>query len=130
MITQTDCLRRAGPFGKWRGEVADAVAGARRPDASVWERSHAVRALEQILVPRLSEERLRMAVLSELLDRRTRERIWVAGELVERLYRTLVDEVRLPLRGAEFASDLDALLRAMTCWCEESERALQLAEGS
>lgn len=129
--TETPAHRaRSGPLCDWCDEVAAAVAPARSPDASVWERSRAVRELERVLVPRFREERARVAGLDELMDRRTRDRVWATGELLELLYQSLVEEVRLPLRGARFAAELDALLRALDRWCEETEIATRHAERS
>jgi hypothetical protein len=123
-------LVRSGPFCDWRTEIAEAIAPARVPHASIWERSRAVRELERILMPRLREERARTAALEDRIDPRTRERLWAVGELVELLYEALVQDVQVPLRGATFASELEALLRAVDRWCEEAELASRLAERS
>lgn len=123
-------LFRSGPFCDWRAEIAEAIAPARAPHASIWERSRAVRDLERILMPRLREERARTAALDDRIDLRTKERLWAVGELVELLYEALVQDVRVPLRGATFASELEALLRAVDRWCEEAELASRLAERS
>ena len=119
-----------GPLCDWCDEVAAAVASARSPDASVWDRSRAVRELERVMVPRFRVERARVARLEELMDRRTRDRVWATGELLDLLYRSLVQDVRMPLRGATFAAELESLLRALDRWCEEAEIAVHHAERS
>ena len=121
---------RFGGFCAWRDEIAEAVAPARRPDASIWERSRAVRALERILVPRFREECARIAADRHSLDRRSADRLWAASQLMELLYEALVEDVRLPLRGRPFAAGLEDLLRALDHWCEEAELAAGLAERS
>jgi hypothetical protein len=121
---------RVGPLCDWCDEVTAAVAPARSPGASIWERSRVVRELERVLVPRFREERARVAQLEELMDRRTRDRVWATGELLELLYASLVQDVQLPLRGAKFSAELEALLRALDRWCEEAEIATRHAERS
>jgi hypothetical protein len=82
------------------------------------------------MVPRFRAERARVARLEELMDRRTRDRVWATGELLDLLYRSLVQDVRMPLRGATFAAELESLLRALDRWCEEAEIAAHHAERS
>lgn len=121
---------RFRPLCGWRVDVAEAVAPALSSSASVWQRSHAVRELERLMVPRFREERARMALLEQYLDRATCERLWAAGALVQLLYEALVQDVRLPLRGMLFADELRSLLRALDRWCEEAEVVTRLAERS
>lgn len=115
--------RVPGPLGAWRDEVSSAVSHACDPEASVWDRSRAVRELERSFLPRLHAERARLAALGERLDSRTRERLWAAGELLELLHEELAESARLPFRGETFAADLTALLRGLDLWCDEAERA-------
>lgn len=119
---------RLEPLCGWRDEVAEAVGPALSSSASVWQRSHAVRELEHLMLPRFREERARMALLEEHLDRVTCERLWAAGALVQLLYEALVQDVRLPLRGTPFADELRSLLRALDRWCEEAAVVTSFAE--
>jgi hypothetical protein len=121
---------RPGQICSWRQEVTEAVAPAREPAASIWERSRAVRDIERIMLPRIREERARLRAVDDMLDHRCRERLWAAGALIELLYEALAQDVRLPLRGTTFAAEVEALLRAIDRWCEEAALANRLAERS
>jgi hypothetical protein len=79
--------------------------------------------LRRLLLPRFHAERERLARLEERLDHATRERLWAAGELIERLYASVADDARVPFRGGSFAAELAGLLRALDHWCDEAERA-------
>ncbi len=116
----------AGPLAAWRDAVAEAVAPACSEGASVWERNRAVRELERVFVPRFRVERARIEQAAVELDHPTRERLWAAGELLDRLRALLEEDARIPFRGATFAAELTALLRGLDHWCEEAERAATL----
>ena len=107
------------PLGAWGETIAAAVAPACTSSASVWERTHAVRELEQLFLPRFRAESARIAAGEARLGHRDRERLWAAGRLVAALHADLAEDARVPFRGAAFAASMAAFLRALDHWCAE-----------
>jgi hypothetical protein len=110
---------------RWLDEVVGVIDTGRASDAGIWARWGAVRYLDTNFAPRLRRERQAIeAVRPRLLQAQT-STLWVLAELLDQLRQELDRAVALHQTGEEFSRVAVKFLRALGCWCRESELALR-----
>jgi hypothetical protein len=87
----------------------------------VWERSSAVRYLEEEFAPRFRREAGAVNAAADRLPAGEAVRLWALGELIDFLRMYLVGLVQVAQSGAAFARLVTKLLRAFEYWCREVE---------
>ena len=118
---QALCHELKATHRAWRRDLSDKLEAVRVPEPNVWERSSAVRYLEQEFVPRFCREASAVDAATDLLAPAETVRAWAVGELIKLLRVHLVQLVQMPQSGAVFARLVTKLLRAFECWCSEVE---------
>ena len=115
------CHELAAAHRAWLRDLSERLATVRLPSATVWERSSAVRYLEEEFAPRFRRE---VGAVNSAVERLAAEeavRVWALGELIDFLRMYLVGLVQLAQSGAAFARLVTKLLRAFEYWCREAE---------
>lgn len=109
---------------RWLEEVVGAVDAARASDAGIWMRWGAVRYLDTAFAARLRREREAIESIRPRLLQSHTSNLWALAELLDQLRHELDRAVALHWNGDEFSRVALKFLRALGCWCRESERAL------
>ena len=115
------CHELAATHRAWLRDLSERLATVRLPSATVWERSSAVRYLEEEFAPRFRREARAVNAAVERLAAEEAVRVWALGELIDFLRMYLVGLVQLAQSGAAFARLVTKLLRAFEYWCREVE---------
>jgi hypothetical protein len=115
------CHQLEAAHRAWLRDLSERLATVRLPDATVWERSSAVRYLEEEFAPRFRRETGAVNAAADRLPAAEAVRLWALGELIEFLRIHLAGLVPLVQSGAAFARLVTKLLRAFECWCGEVE---------
>ena len=105
----------------WLRDLSGRLATVRLPDATVWERSSAVRYLEEEFAQRFRREAGAVNAAADRLPTAEGVRVWALGELIEFLRMYLAGLVPLVQSGPAFARLVNKLLRAFEYWCGEVE---------
>jgi hypothetical protein len=109
---------------RWLEEVVGTLDAARAGDAGIWVRWGAVRYLDTAFAARLQREREAIEAIRPRLLQAQSSTLWALAELLEQLRHELDRAVALHWNGEEFSRVTVKFLRALGCWCRESERAL------
>jgi len=115
------CCELRATHRAWLQDLSERLATVQVPDATVWDRSNAVRYLEEEFVPRFRREAGAVDAAADLLAPAETVRAWAVGELIKLLRVQLAQLVQMPQSGAIFARLVNKLLRASECWCGEVE---------
>jgi hypothetical protein len=115
------CHELAATHRAWLRDLSERLSTVRPPSATVWERSSAVRYLEEEFAPRFRREARAVNAAVERLAAEEAVRVWALGELIDFLRMYLVGLVPLAQSGAAFARLVTKLLRAFEYWCREVE---------
>jgi hypothetical protein len=115
------CHELAGAHRAWLRDLSERLATVRLPSSTVWERSSAVRYLEEEFAPRFRREAGAVNAAADRLPAAEGVRVWALGELIDFLRMYLVGLVQLAQSGAAFARLVTKLLRAFEYWCREVE---------
>jgi hypothetical protein len=118
---ETLCRKLAEAHRRWLHDLSGRLAAVRSPDASTWERSTAVRYLEEEFVPRFRRESRAVSAVADRLSPAEANRVWVADELIRLLRIQLGQLLHVADSGVVFARLIGKLLRAFECWCGEVE---------
>lgn len=105
----------------WLRDLSERLATVRLPEATVWERSSAVRYLEEEFAPRFRREAGAVNAAANRLPPAEAVRVWALAELIEFLRMYLAGLVPLGQTGPAFARLVNKLLRAFEYWCGEVE---------
>jgi uncharacterized membrane protein YccC len=115
------CHELAAAHRAWLRDLSERLATVRLPSSTVWERSSAVRYLEEEFAPRFHREAGAVDAAADRLPAGEAVRVWALGELVEFLRIYLAGLVQLAQSGAAFTRSVNKFLRAFECWCREVE---------
>ena len=105
----------------WVRDLSERLGTVRLPDATVWERSSAVRYLEEEFAPRFRREADAVNAAVDQLPTAEAVRVWALGELIDFLRMYLAGLVQLAQSGGTFARLVNKFLRAFEYWCCEVE---------
>jgi len=121
---QALCHELKATHRAWLGDLSEKLAPVRVLEPNVWERSTAVRYLEEEFVPRFRRETSAVDAVVDLLPPAVTVRAWAAGALIKLLRVQLAQLVQMPQSGAVFARVVNEFLRAFECWCGEVEATI------
>jgi hypothetical protein len=101
--------------------VSESLVPACTPEAGIWDRWKAVRAIETELRPALLTERELVQVLSRLLPPAAVEHLWAMGELLLVLGTQICELGRMAQGGQEFLRTGEKFRMAFDYWCYNVE---------
>jgi hypothetical protein len=115
----------------WLQELSERLSTVCSPEADDWDRSIAVRYLEEEFVPRFRREARAIDAAAQGPPAVETMRVWAVTELLKLLRVQLIQLFHSAEGGVGFARLTAKLLRAFECWCNEVEAVVTAvpAEG-